>query len=744
MVKQPLDTVRVTAFRLLIVAYLFFNCPVSAQHWMPLGPFSQPAVAVPDDRSLSQANGVGRAGAVLFPSRTDPDELLLLTPFDRYRASSDGGENWKRPASVGLPAAGIADIVFMGCGKVFAATGDADCILNPNGPALNSEYCQSRGVYFSDDHGKQWRGPIGTWFDTANRPVADFWKYPSLKVCRKLVCVGRNRKVLLAAIHTCNPLRKQFDGTVYRSGDGGRNWFPVLSVADGFFKDLAIAPRNSKTVYAAGRTVYRSVDAGKTWQSLQATGLPPDSLVSRCELAVTPAAADRLLILVTLRNGKGNELYEYDAFKGRSDKRSSGTASPEWRTALAVDQSDPDLVYFTAGNKVNRFLRTDSVWRPVYAGAGLHDDVHELTSSPSGGSMFASTDGGPALTTDQGKTWKLMYDGLAIAQCWGVAIRAGQGMITLMAGLQDCGTIKSSFPETFLDSAPQETNSIGPIPSWEIVRGGDGMKPLITGLSGKTYITTDGNNNLNYRWDESIGKWRMMNLPAGRPAEYQRPFVADPLDSATYYTGYDDVFRSRDGGNSWQPLGLPPTGITDRRISAIAVAATDPRVLYVAFSQPSWKETVTGKIFRTRDGGASWVDISPGLRGAAWNSITSIAVDPENADHLVVGFRGGWSVKAMESDAGGTPGTWMDISTGLPVSGDVNALVFGRSGSGRLFAATHEGIWSKSGEEDWKDFNGTMPAVFTSDVAIDPSGTFLVSGTHGAGVWLTDLRTEPR
>jgi photosystem II stability/assembly factor-like uncharacterized protein len=731
------------AFCLFLFLPFLYCGSLQAQTWIPLGPFSMPKPANSVDRSLSQANGVGRAGAVVTKPGSSGDELFLLTPFDRYRSSVDGGGTWTRPRISGLPASGISDLVFLGCGSMMAVTGDADCILNPNGPALNSEYCQSRGVFATKDGGKNWYGPVGRWYDSSHQPIDDFWKYPSLKVCRKLIRVAGSRKVLLGVIHTCEPVRKQFDGTVYRTTDGGRNWYPVLEVSDGFFKDIIAAPKDRNKLFVAGRTVYRSLDAGKTWQSLQSTGLPPDSLVSRCELAVTPAAPDLLYILVTLKIGRSNELYLFDDTKGISRKIAGGITSPEWRSALAVDRNDPDMVYFTAGNKVNRMERTDSVWRPVFAGVGLHDDVHELTPA-AGGGMYVSTDGGPALTTDQGKTWKLLYDGLDIAQCWGVAVHATGDTVTLLAGLQDCGTIKSTFKLENISGGSAATSLIGFSPNWEIIRGGDGMKPLIIGPEGATCISTDGNNNLNFRWEASSGQWRMMNLPSGRQAEYQRPFIADPSDTSTFYTGYDDVFRSTDGGDSWKPLGIPLTGISDRRISAIAVAPADPKVLYVAFSQPAWKESVSGKIFRSTDGGNSWNDISAGLRGAAWNSITSIAVDPLRPEHVVVGFRGGWNIKVMESFSGGAASSWTDVSAGLPVSGDVNTLVFHPSEADRLFAATHEGIWERNSTEEWKDFNGNRPPVFTSDLSIDSAGSFLVAGTHGAGVWLTLLKPAVR
>ncbi|MFM2207875.1 MAG: hypothetical protein RL213_1850 [Bacteroidota bacterium] len=634
-------------------------------------------------------------------------------------------------------------MVFQGCRKLLVSTGDADCILNPDGPSLNSEYCQSRGLYRSTDNGRTWDGPIGSWFDVSGRLLPDFWKYPSLKVCRKLVAVPGSRRMLLALVYTCDPRKRTFDATVFRSDDAGRSWQAVLEVPDGCFRDLVFSSDRTETVYVGGRTVFRSMDSGKTWESMQRFGLPPDSLVSRCELAVSGAARGRLYVLVALRSGKVSQLYMKEPFEDTLRLAATGPASPEWRTALAVEHADGDMIYFSAGNKVNRFQKNGQSRSAVFAGAGLHDDVHELTASPDEKCVYASTDGGLGVTTDGGKSWKLLYDGLNVSECWGVAMCADTQRLCILAGLQDAGTIQLEFPAAeILKSSNGDPSSPGAF-KWEIVRGGDGMKPAIHPLSSGLKYTTDGNNNLNFRWDRVTNSWQPLRLPAGRQAEYLRPFVTDPMDTAILYTGYDDLFRSSDGGRSWAPLGIPKVR-PEQKIIAVCVSPSDTRIIYAAFSQPAWSDSVFGKLFRTSDGGKTWEDISIGLRGAAWNSLTSITVHPQDPYRIVAGFRGGWSVKAMQSERGGEAGSWRDISAGLPGSGDVNALCFDPVRTDDLYAATHEGVWRKTSDAAWADFNGNMPWVFTSDLSIDSGGRFLLAGTHGAGVWISGITPNGR
>jgi hypothetical protein len=98
----------------------------------------------------------------------------------------------------------------------------------------------------------------------------------------------------------------------------------------------------------------------------------------------------------------------------------------------------------------------------------------------------------------------------------------------------------------------------------------------------------------------------------------------------------------------------------------------------------------------------------------------------------------------MQSERGGEAGSWRDISAGLPGSGDVNALCFDPVRTDDLYAATHEGVWRKTSDAAWADFNGNMPRVFTSDLSIDSGGRFLLAGTHGAGIWISGITPNGR
>ena len=718
---------------LILLSLHCFSFLAIAQHWQSLGPLTLPQLNDSTDRSLQQANGIGRIGAIRFIGKNNKSRVLLCTPYNYIRESDRSFSQWRMPVQSGLPAIGIADLVAMDKKgrKLIAVTGDADCGLDPNGPAMNSESCQSRGVFSSVDGGKTWKGPIGRWYKNDGNVDTSFWNYPTLKVARRLLVDPCLKSRMFVVVFTCDPKTHQFVSTAYRSLNRGKDWYPVLHIPDEIFKEIGTTA-DGRTLYVAGKTVYQSHDHGNNWESLTQKGLPPVGDVNRCLVASSKAAPNKLFVLVLNNKTKQNELYINEAKCDSLRKVCSATASPEWRSAFTIDQFNPSLIYFTAGNRINRFEQKDKSWRTVPVGTGYHDDVHELLADPSYcGRLYASTDGGLFMSSDSGRSWINLSDGLNTSECWGIdACTENSGQLKLIAGLQDCGTV--------LLKPVDGLNQL----NWKIVRGGDGMQPTIDADNCRIMYATDGNNNLNHLSMDGGDHWKTSNSIRNEKAEYLRPFVQSSGDSGRIYTGYTDLYYSDDKGYHWLPMHVKDAA-GNGLIGSIAISPSDPNVIYVGYTQPSWSDEVKGKLFRSIDGGVHWRDISAGLRGAAWTSISAIAVNPENPNLVVVGFRGGWSVKAMSATIDQTGNfKWEDISAGLPADADVNCLEFAPVNDRlELYAGTHQGVFRMEHfKENWQSFNGDMPPVLIVGLKYESHSGTLVAGSHGAGLWMTHIR----
>jgi len=133
---------------LIILTTIFFidGREASAQTWYPLGPSSTPSVINQKDYSLKFANGIGRVAKVsTMPGKLKSGQtptLFLGTPYGGLWRLENGDTIWQQENSAQLMHIGIADMVVNPKNKQvrYIATGDPDCIMDPNGHYLNNYY----------------------------------------------------------------------------------------------------------------------------------------------------------------------------------------------------------------------------------------------------------------------------------------------------------------------------------------------------------------------------------------------------------------------------------------------------------------------------------------------------------------------------------------------------------------------------------------------------------------------------
>ena len=110
-----------------------------------------------------------------------------------------------------------------------------------------------------------------------------------------------------------------------------------------------------------------------------------------------------------------------------------------------------------------------------------------------------------------------------------------------------------------------------------------------------------------------------------------------PSQPHTFYMGVVNggVWKTTDAGRTWLPIfDDQPTG----SIGALAVAPSDPRVIYVGTGEAQQRpDLATGDgMYRSSDAGRTWTHL--GLRDT--QQIAQVAVDPTNADRLFVAALG--------------------------------------------------------------------------------------------------------
>lgn len=140
------------------------------------------------------------------------------------------------------------------------------------------------------------------------------------------------------------------------------------------------------------------------------------------------------------------------------------------------------------------------------------------------------------------------------------------------------------------------------------------------------------------------------------------------------------LFRSEDGGKSWQPVALSAKH-AHLDVMAIAPDPKDPRSIYVG--------THEAGAFKSTDGGATWAEINTGLTGL---DVHGLASDPTAAGKLHAAVREKGEGIYRTTDEGAK---WTRVDDGPGGEVKVLASVNIPTGMGGiwLYAGTAEGLW---------------------------------------------------
>ncbi|HXQ23872.1 MAG TPA: hypothetical protein VN812_19485 [Candidatus Acidoferrales bacterium] len=147
--------------------------------------------------------------------------------------------------------------------------------------------------------------------------------------------------------------------------------------------------------------------------------------------------------------------------------------------------------------------------------------------------------------------------------------------------------------------------------------------------------------------------------------------AVDPTAPSTLYAMTGGLFKSTDGGSTWNGTGL--TGVA---VGTLAIDPMHPSTLYAG--------TDSG-FLKSMDGGNTWSGT-----GLTAISVDALAIDPGDPDTLYSGLfetsYGGENPSVLKSTDGGN--TWSALNTGLPPNTAVSALVIDATTPATLYAAT--------------------------------------------------------
>ncbi len=683
----------------------------------------------------------GRSLAVAGSSAR-PNEYYFGAVGGGLWKTVDGGTTWKpvtdgklKSSSVGALAVAPSnpDVVYVGMGE----------------SELRGNVMQGDGVYKTTDGGKTWEH-VGLEKTQAISRIRVDEKDPNL---------------VYAAV-LGHPYGASEDRGVFRSTDGGKSWKKILYENDrAGAEDLAIDPRDPKTMYATiwdvfrtpwslssggpASHLYKSVDGGETWKDLTRNPGLPAGTDGKIGVAVS---ADSKRIYAMVENENGGIFRSEDAgatWAKVNDDRNVRQRS-FYYTRVTADPKDKDVIYITNV----RFYRSSDGGKSFKSIRQPHGDNHDLWIDPMNTKrMVEANDGGGTVSVDYAETWT--PETFPTAQLYHVAT-------TTDIPYQVCGAQQDNT--TVCVASRQGRNFHNPAE-------GQGLWMYSVGGGESGYIAPDPKDaNIFYagsqgamltRYDRRSGEEQdVQPYPfffSGQAANTMKerwqwtfPIVFDPLDANVMYCSSQHLFKTTNGGKSWTIIS-PDLTLADPKTlgdsgGPITKDQNGPEIYGTIFSiAPSrlekgtiWTGSDDGLAYVTRDDGKSWQKVTPeglpqfsriGMIDASWHKPGTAYLA---ANRYQMDDRAPYVYKTEDYGK-----HWTKIVTGIPGDDFVRVVREDRVRPGLLYAGTEHSMYvSDDDGAHWRSLAYNLPDTQVADIAVEKND--LVIGTHGRSFYILD------
>ena len=219
-----------------------------------------------------------------------------------------------------------------------------------------------------------------------------------------------------------------------------------------------------------------------------------------------------------------------------------------------------------------------------------------------------------------------------------------------------------------------------------------------------------------YRKIPGEDRWEELNngLPS---APEVRAIAIHPFQPDVVFAGTQDgVYRSGSRGNHWRRLNLPVTGSV---VWSLMFQAHRPSVMYAGMAP--------AQIFRTQDGGDSWeplpIRLGPDVVSMSFPTrVIAMAIDPVQSQEMYAALEVGGVIRSLD---GGE--TWEPINKGLAEGGedrlDLHGVQVTASQPGTVYISTREGMFRGTDRGNiWEpiDLASYSPITYTRDLLISP------------------------
>ncbi len=734
--------------------------------WQPRGPWN--------------VGGRTRAFAI---DAANENNLLAGTVSGGMWRSTDGGSSWAvtTPINAYMNVScitqdrrpGHTNIWYYGSGEASGASASA-----------GGAYYLGNGVFKSTDSGVTWNvlasttsalvSGFDTWADLLWNIVAD--------------SSNATQDVVYAAAY----------GGIHRTIDGGTTWTSVLGTfgasSDCYYTDVAVS--KSGIVYATlssdgpSRGLYRSTD-GVTFTNITPSTFP--TTYNRIKIAISPADENQVYFLGNTpgfgqpdTNYVGtiewNSLWKYNYLSGDGsgtggawDDRSRNLPNSGGPFDKFMTQGSYDIVIKVKPNDTNTvFIGGTNVYRstsgfadtahttyiggyqqgatlPIVNGyANHHPDQHEIVFYPSNpNKMISTNDGGIFRTTNNTASplvWNSLNNGYISSMFYTCAIDHASTNDILIGGAQDNGS--------------WYTNNTTLTSPWVTPRGGDGSYCAIADNSSAFYFSIQQGKMMKARLNASgaIDSFARIDPIGGSGYQFVNPFTLDPNNTdMMYLIAGRALWRNNSLSgipylSNWDTISTNwvkfPDSLSGGTYTAVAVSTTPANRVYLGTSSRR-----VYKVDNSNTGTPAKVEITSTTVNNTFPSggnVSCIAVDPSNADNVMVVFSNYNVYSLYFSRNGGT--SWAKIGGNLEpnIAGNGNgpslrwAKIIPVTGGTVYLVGTSTGLYATT-EIDSVNTVWTQQATTTigSSVVdmIDYRATdgLVVIATHGHGMFSTHI-----
>lgn len=702
-------------------------------------------------RTIGPPRG-GRVVAVAGDPR-DPAVFYFGACAGGVWKTDDGGTFWRNVSDgyFNTAAVGAIAVASSDPAVVYAGTGES-CVRN--------DVSHGDGVYRSIDAGRTWQH-LGL---EPTRHIARVRIHPQDP---DTVWVGA-----LGDIFGPSEARG-----VYKTTDGGQSWKHVLfrSPRAGC-SDLWLDPSNPRLLYAAlwdaerkpwemrsggpDSSLYRSRDGGETWEDISDKPGLPQVLKGRMGICSSPAKSARIWAVIEAVDAKSG-LYRSDDGGERWQRVSEEKGllgRPWYYSHIVPDPRDAETLY---SMNLTMMRSTDGGHHFTQIGTP-HGDNHDLWIDPENPRrMIEGNDGGACVSYNAGASFSTTYN-QPTGQFYHVDVD-DKFPYRLYATQQDNSAISvpSRSRRGYISWA--DCYQVGFAESGHIAVDPKDNDVVFSGAVG----SSGGGGGPILRYDHKTEQVRVVTIwPEyffGEDMSAQKhrfqwtfPIAFSPHDPSVLYACGERVFRSRDDGESWESISPDLTrndpdkqqasgGPINKDTSGAEVYCTvfafaesllEPGVL--------WAGSDDGRVHLSRDGGASWTDVTPPELGD-WATVATLEPSAHDAATLYLAahrYRLQDTAPSLwkTTDYGAS---WTRITEGIPDDDFTRVIRADPVRPGLLYAGTETSAYvSLDDGASWHRLDGALPHVPVYDLKL--KGADLVAATHGRGFWILDDVTPLR